>query len=372
MKAAVGQPAVPATSDEDTRVGTGRAGSRIEILRRLEEICARRGLGRMARRLGDLVTFVASDLEEIEGALGELPRHPRLVGDAGWHLLDHGGKRLRPLCVALASRLGDGFSRAALDVGVAVELIHSATLLHDDVVDLGDSRRGAPTARTVYGNAASIFAGDWLLVEALRRVEGVGIPGLMAEVLATIEQMIWAESLQLENRGRLSTARSTWLEVVEGKTASVFRWGMKAGARAGGLGGDAVDAVGRYGLQLGIAFQAIDDLLDLTGDEEVTGKALFTDLAEGKMTYPLILALERDEMLRPIVEDVLANPGGEVTERQARQIVGSLRATRSVEDCLTFARESSAAAVAELEVLPRSRARRALATVAETLVDRDV
>lgn len=364
MKAVVGQPAAPAPS--------ARAGSRVDILTRLEAICARRGLGRLARRLGDLVTFVATDLQQIEAELDAMPRHPRLVGKTGWHLLEHGGKRLRPLCVALASRLGDGFGTSALDLGVAVELIHNATLLHDDVVDVGESRRGAPTARAVYGNAASIFAGDWLLVEALRRVERTGIPGLMVEVLSTIEQMIWAESLQLENRGRLSTARATWLEVVEGKTASVFRWGMTAGARAGGLSGTAVDAVGEYGLQLGIAFQAVDDLLDLTGDAEVTGKALFADLGEGKMTYPLILALERDPGLQPILEGVLASPGTVVTDEQARGIVESLRAVRAVEDCLAFARESSRLAVEALENVPRGRARRALETVAETLVDRDV
>jgi octaprenyl-diphosphate synthase len=352
---------------------TTEQSERVELLGQLESLCTDRGLTGLALRMGELLDFVGTDLASFEAELTGLPRHPHLVGRGATHLVDLGGKRLRPICVALASRLGTGFDIRVLDLAVAVELVHSATLLHDDVVDLSDTRRGAPTTRAIFGNAASIFAGDWLLIEALRRVWRSGAPGDLEELFATIEEMIFAESLQLENRGRVHTGRDLYFRVVEGKTAALFRWAMKAGGRAGGLGEEECQALTQYGTHLGVAFQATDDLLDLTGDVERTGKELFTDLREGKMTYPLIVALEREAALLPLVEQILATPlDVAVPDEVSQQVIEILRSTDAVEDCLSFARERSALAVAALEGLPQGRANRALATVAEVIVDRDL
>ena len=342
----------------------------VDLLARLEGICADRGLGSLADRLGDMVAFVGQDLEAFEVEFATLPRDDRLVNRAASHLLDLGGKRLRPMCLALAAKVGSGVDQRVLDLGVAVELVHSATLLHDDVVDLSDVRRGASTARAVYGNAASIFAGDWLLIEALRRVNGTRMPGLLEELFSIIEEMIFAESLQLEARGRVSTDRELYFRVVEGKTASVFRWAMSAGARAGGLGEVERRALTEYGKNLGIAFQATDDLLDLTGDASHTGKALFTDLREGKMTFPLIVALERDAELEPVIAEILE--GETISDPVSARVVRSLRETRAVEECLALARRHSGRALAALAAVPENRASRALATIAETIVDRDL
>ncbi len=355
----------------DPSVGGLPAG--VDLLERLEEICVDQGLSALAHRLGAMTGLVAADLAAFELELDGLPSRPEKVGRAAGHLLDLGGKRLRPLCLALATRLGSGFDQSGLDLAVAVELVHSATLLHDDVVDLSDQRRGSATARTIYGNAASIFAGDWLLIEALRRVRKAGYLELLDQLFAVIEEMIFAESLQLENRGRLSMDRLTYFKVVEGKTASVFRWAMTAGGVAGGLGREEQKALADYGDHLGITFQAVDDLLDLTGDSAKTGKALFTDLREGKMTLPLILALERRPELRDLVEQVPALGAEEpIPESLGRAIVGHLRDSGAVDDCLTMARERSAAAVQALQSLPAGPARRALATVAEAIIDRDL
>jgi octaprenyl-diphosphate synthase len=351
----------------------------VDLLARLEGIVARQGLEGLADRLADLAAFVGHDLTTFEDEFGRLPRDARLVGQSAWHLLDLGGKRLRPTLVALAARAGSGFDHKALDLAVAAELVHTATLLHDDVVDVGDARRGVPSARTVYGNAASIFAGDWLLVEALRRIERSALPGLLVEALDTIERMIFAESVQLEWRGRITTDREHYFEVVEGKTASLFRWAMRAGALAGGLPEEQRDALGDYGRHLGVAFQAVDDLLDLTGETARTGKEVFADLREGKLTFPVIVALERDPSLRPVIEEILAAGSEEATAFQSRHLervtakmVDALRETRASRDCLELARERSAKAVACLQALPDHRARRALATVAEAIVNRDL
>lgn len=369
MKVAVGEPLQLEETKMETPPGLSAG---VDLLGRLEGICAERGLGALADRLGDLADFLGTDVASFELSLAQLPRDGRLVRRSASHLVELGGKRLRPMCLALAARVGSGFDARVLDLAVAIELVHTATLLHDDVVDVSDARRGAPTARVVYGNAASIFAGDWLLIEALRRVDRAGVPGLLEELFDTIEEMILAESLQLENRGRLATGRETYFRIVEGKTASVFRWAMRAGARAGGLGTREIEALERYGLHLGVAFQAVDDLLDLTGDSARTGKQLFTDLREGKMTYPLIVALEREPDLREPIAAMLASGEEVVAPELSAHVIASLRATRAVEDCLTLARERSAAAIAELRAFAPGRARAALETVAEAIVDRDL
>ncbi len=373
-------PAAPAPGELE---GVGGLPAGVDILARLEDICAGRGLENLADRLADLAAFVAYDLAAFENEFARLPRRSELVGKSATHLLDLGGKRLRPMLVALAARAGTQFDGRILDLAVAVELVHSATLLHDDVVDMSDNRRGAPAARTVYGNAAAIFAGDWLLVEALRRVERCALPGLLVDLLETIETMIFAESLQLECRGRLATGRERYFQVVEGKTASLFRWAMNAGGLAGGLPEAQRLALAEYGLHLGVAFQAVDDLLDLTGDAASTGKEIFTDLREGEMTFPVIVALERDPGLGPVLEELLEagseEPGAgahlelaPARERLAAQVIDALHATGAAADCLALGREKSAAAVECLSVLPPSRARRALTTVAEAIVDRDL
>jgi octaprenyl-diphosphate synthase len=343
-----------------------------EVLAQLSSACEHRGLEGLAGRLVELSELCHRDMESFESALAELPRGLSLVHRSADHLLALGGKRLRPMCVALASRLGSGFGPAARDLAVAVELLHSATLLHDDVVDLGERRRGAATARAVYGNAASIFAGDWLLIEAIRRVRAAHVEGVLTRLLDVIETMIFAEAVQLENRGRINTDRAAYFQVIEGKTAALFRWAMFAGARSGGLDDRACEAVTRYGLHLGVAFQAIDDLLDLTGDERATGKALFTDLREGKMTFPLIVALEREPSLLAVLEEVLATPIDQPTPRElATRVLELLRATRGQEACLELAKTRADLAIAALEELPPSLARAALVTVAETTIHRD-
>lgn len=343
-----------------------------QVIAQLGAVCSGRGLHDLATRLADLHAWIAADMRDFEAGLAAVERGPSVVQRSAHHLLDLGGKHLRPMCVALAARLGDGFGPSARDLAVAVELIHSATLLHDDVIDLGETRRGAPVARLVYGNAASIFAGDWLLVQSLQRVQRAGIPGLLERTLTTIDEMIRAEAVQLANRGSVNANRADYFHVVEGKTAALFRWAMFAGARAGGLDDDACRALERFGLHLGVAFQTVDDLLDYSGNTELTGKELFTDLREGKMTYPLILAVERDPALAPILEEILAGPVGEPPPAPLRRrVLEALVTTGSMDDCQQLARERAAEAVACLSGLRAGPGRDALVTVAEATVHRE-
>ncbi|MEM9491889.1 MAG: polyprenyl synthetase family protein, partial [Myxococcota bacterium] len=280
-----------------------------QLIQQLGDVCRSRGLPDLASRLIELQRWVTGELDGFEAELTTITRGERVVQRAAHHLLDLGGKHLRPMCVALAAKLGTGFGDTARQLALAVEMVHNATLLHDDVVDAGETRRGAPAARVMYGNAASIFAGDWLLVEALRRIRRAAIPGLLDYALDIIEEMILAESRQLELRGTVRSSVEDYFWVVEGKTAALFRWAMVAGARAGGLDDSACAALEQYGLHLGVAFQAVDDCLDF-GSASGTGKDLLTDLREGKTTYPLILAMQRDDSFASVLEQALADSAG--------------------------------------------------------------
>ena len=336
------------------------------LLTRLRDVCGQRDLAPLALRLERMRSWMSEDLVSIEEDLESVARGPLAIHRCGRELLDLGGKRLRPLCVALAARMGEGFGESSREIAVAVELIHNATLLHDDVVDFGEVRRGAPAARVVYGNAAAIFGGDWLLVEALRRIGRLDLPGLMERALDTIQAMIEAEGRQLEERGRVTSERDDYFQIVDGKTAALFRFALRAGAQAGGMHREGQDALEAYGSHLGLAFQLIDDVLDYEGDGEALGKDPFADLREGRTTFPLLLALERSPELLDLLEEGLLQSGD--LGRLHFEIRKNLDATGALEETRQRARKEADAAIRRLEELPSSRERRALTAVAEVSV----
>lgn len=341
--------------------------ARDPVLSRLANVSVDRGVAELGDRLLELEGFVRDNLHDVERALDEVPRNERVINSAAHHLLDIRGKYLRPMCVALASRVGTGFSPAARQLALAVELVHTATLLHDDVVDEAVNRRGRPTARVTYGNAASIFAGDWLLIGALQRVRSAELPGLLDRMLSIIEEMILAESHQLERRGKIDGSVEDYLRIIEGKTAALFRWAMCAGARAGGLPLEQERALERFGLHLGVAFQAIDDALDYGGDITTIGKDPGADLREGKLTYPLIVALEREPRLREHLAVLVAPEMDRAEGAPAATVhaaVELVRRSGALEATRVFAQGHVEQALEALECLPTGAARDQLFTVA--------
>ncbi|MCO5169842.1 MAG: polyprenyl synthetase family protein [Planctomycetes bacterium] len=352
------------------------AGDVAEALGALGTAAARAGAP-VAARLGALQAWLDDDLRALEAAIEPLARRAdeddlgaRRAAD---HLLRQPGKRLRPLCLLLAARAGGrGLDAAVRDLGVACELVHAATLLHDDVIDEGTERRGAPAARVLFGNSASVLAGDALFTEALRLVGRTGVPGVLDELLAVIAEMIDAEALQLERRGRLDLSRAAYLRVIRGKTAALFRWALRAGGAAAGLPAAQVDALGEAGLSLGLAFQLTDDILDLAGDPQVTGKDALADLRQGKVTWPVILACERDPDLRRHVAAIAAAGEDEAAAAAPRveALLAGVKATRALGATRTQAEAHAGAAKAALQALPPGPARAALEVIALAAVER--
>lgn len=340
------------------------------VLSRLESVCEHRGALTVGERIAELRAFLGDDVAAVDRELDRVEALETPMHQSARHILSSAGKRLRPMCVVLAARLGTGFSESARDLAVSAELVHSATLLHDDVVDLGDRRRGLPAARMVYGNAASIFAGDWLLVDALRRIRRTGLPDLLDRALAVLGEMLHAESLQLARRGTVSGDEAAYFEVIEGKTASLFEWAMLAGARAGGLAAPSCASLSTFGRKLGIAFQLVDDVLDVDGEEDELGKTLLIDLREGKLTHPLLQAVRHDPGLGEEIRAEVSGSGAELPMETVSRALEVMREIRATQQTRALAEQLAAEAVEHLSPLPDSRGKEALASVAHAVVHR--
>jgi octaprenyl-diphosphate synthase len=320
-----------------------RASSRIEDVRSL-----------VARELADVEALVARRIES-----GVTP-----AVESAHHLFEAGGKRVRPLSVLLSAACFGPIDARARDVAAAAELVHMATLLHDDVVDDSDQRRGRPTSRRVWGNAVSVLAGDLLLVEALRLASG-SREETWTELLSTLRRLVDGEIVQLRGRLAVSLDEATYFEIVRGKTASLFEWALRAGARSGGANRTGVDALGAFGGHLGVAFQLVDDVLDYDGDPVATGKTMFADLAEGKVTLPLLRAAADDPELAGLVARVRQ---GEADAAGA--LASRVRASGACDEVRALAVAETKDALAALSRAPACRARDVLADVAHGLAAR--
>ncbi len=349
---------------------------RLRELKTLATVSANKGVDPLAARLMELRMWLGDDLTTLEEAIVGLEA---IVVDeqargqkgrkAAQHLLRQRGKRLRPVCVMLAARAGGlELTPEVRNLAVACEMVHAATLLHDDVLDEGTERRGAAAARMVYGNSASVLGGDHLLVAALKMVADLGKPQLLSLLLDVIAKMVTAEVMQLERRDRFDPDPDAYLQIIEGKTAELFRFALIAGGTLGGLDAEVTHALGQMGLELGRAFQLVDDVLDLTGDPDVTGKNAFVDLREGKLTWPFIVGAERDEVLAGMLRDLMSSPAEEPEPGQLGDIVRRLQRTGAIEETRRFAVERGDMARRQLAHLPEGKARQTLEMVVEAAI----
>lgn len=214
-----------------------------------------------------------------------------LVENIGHYIVDAGGKRLRPMLALLAGGLCGGISYQHIKLAAVIEFIHTATLLHDDVVDLSTLRRGRPTANAEWGNAPSVLVGDFLYTRAFQMLVSIGHLPLMELMADTTNTIAEGEVLQLTKAGNPDTSEADYLQVIKSKTAVLFAAAAAGAAMLADSSADRIERCYQYGLNLGIAFQIIDDVLDYEGDPEQMGKNVGDDLAEGKPTLPLIYTL---------------------------------------------------------------------------------
>ncbi|MEA3230748.1 MAG: polyprenyl synthetase family protein [Thermodesulfobacteriota bacterium] len=246
-----------------------------------------------ARLKEQIVTGVKDDLAAIEIELAKnLQPKFDLVAKVAGHILFCGGKRLRPLLMVLCARLCGYSGNHDKTYAAAFEYLHAATLLHDDLIDGGTLRRGKPAAYTAYGNETAVLTGDFLLARALAVLAMTENLDVVRTIVDITEQMAQGEIDQLDKRGRLEITEPEYLDIIRRKTAVLFQGACRVGALIADMPRSAIDALSDYGLNLGMAFQMADDLLDYTADADTLGKRIGTDLKEGKLTLPVISALQ--------------------------------------------------------------------------------
>jgi octaprenyl-diphosphate synthase len=315
---------------------------------------------KLKRRLADLQSLLADDLAWIESALGDATaRGERPARDAARHLVLQGGKRVRPTALLLSAACFGTVPPTARELALVAELVHSATLLHDDVIDDGTERRGAATARTIWGNAVSVLAGDLLLVEALDRT-GRHAPAVLPSLFSTLRQLVDGEVVQLRGRRELDASRDTYDRVLRGKTASLFRFATATGARLGGASEVDQERLGLFGELVGMAFQLVDDALDYGGEQ--TRKTALSDLRDGKMTLPLVLALEQHPELIHAVRSIHRGDDAPLAEVRRRVMESG-----ACEEVRKLAGAKTERALEVLKAIPRSSARTLLEEVVASL-----
>ena len=315
---------------------------------------------RLKQRLHDVESLLGDDLIWVEQAMSQAATQgPSPATDAARHLISRGGKRVRPVALLLSAACFGPIPAVARELSIVTELLHSATLLHDDVNDEGMERRGAPTARLLYGNAVSVLAGDLCLVQALERTLAHA-PALMAELVATIRALVHGEIIQLRGRRTLDVSEQTYEAILRGKTASLFAWATSTGAHLAGASSHDQRRLRAFGERIGIAFQLVDDVLDYSGER--TGKTLLSDLKEGKLTLPLVLTVAAQPELLELLRRIHAGDQ-EPVELVSRRVIES----GSCEVVRRRAQRLTEEAVRQLEELPPSAARHLLQDVAVQL-----
>jgi heptaprenyl diphosphate synthase len=305
--------------------------------------------------------WLIDDMRRIENLLMSTAAssvHP-LVSESSTHLIKAGGKRLRPALVAICSRAGEAGRRATFQAAAGIELIHLASLYHDDVIDETETRRGVPTAHSKWGVEVAVLAGDFLFATgcALGAQAGGEVPLLIAAALAEVCE---GQIVETDSVGDPRRSVDEYFETIKRKTAALFRASCELGVVTSGAGASVRPHLTLFGEKLGIAFQLVDDLLDLIGDPAVTGKAPGTDVREGVFTMPVLLATERDPNLVKILEG---------SERSLDDVMPILHATDALADAMATARRYGDEARGELAGLPGGEWRDALEAIVKGILD---
>lgn len=316
---------------------------------------------------------IETELRRVEEILAsELSSAVHTVAAVSSHILEAGGKRLRPSLVALSARAcQDDFDPDGLvNVAASAELIHMATLMHDDVIDGADFRRGQVTANSFWGNQVSVLTGDYMLAKAFSLLARDGDNRIMQTLSRATIAMAEGEIGQIESRGDTQALAAHYLSVIHDKTAAFMSACCRIGAILASGSMSVEEALARYGLDLGLAFQITDDLLDLIGDPAKTGKPVGGDIREGKVTMPLILALEKANpadraALENIIQNGCAAPEDIEFARKLVRAAGAIEGTREV------AARHIRHAVESLQVLPPSDARNSLTELADYVLRRE-
>lgn len=321
-----------------------------------------------AARFADVQALAAADMAAVDALIRtRLASDVVLINQVAEHIIGGGGKRLRPTLHVLAARAAGYDGAQHPQLAAVIEFIHTSTLLHDDVVDESNLRRGRKTANAVWGNAASVLVGDFLYSRSFQMMVELDSMRIMRILADTTNRIAEGEVLQLLNIGNPDTSEQAYLDVIERKTAVLFAAATRLGAVLAGLPAAQEDALARYGLDLGYAFQIADDVLDYASDAGTLGKNIGDDLAEGKPTLPLIIAIERSAPAQAAMLKQAIQSGGLAA---LDEVLAAIHATDALDASRERAHAYARSAREALCALPASDARDALGALADYAVDR--
>jgi octaprenyl-diphosphate synthase len=330
-------------------------------------------LGKIAQKLTakEIHDLVSADLERVEREIQlDSVASVETVTTIAQYLQAGGGKRLRPILVLLSSKLMGRTTDAGIRMAAVVEMIHTATLVHDDVIDFAKSRRGRPSANVIWGNHTSVLAGDWLYMQAFSVALKERNFHILDLLIGLTQMMVEGELLQLERIGRIDITEADYMELVDRKTASLFSACSRLGAIVGGGDEAAEQKMGEFAWNLGMAFQLVDDILDFTSSEKMLGKPVGNDLREGKVTLPLIHALSRaNAEERKLVETVLTD--GNYEQVPFLKILHFIRKYNGIELAMEKAQVFTDKARSLMAQFPESPYQRALLAVTGLVTERD-
>ena len=319
-------------------------------------------------QVDNIKALVADDMNAVDDVIqARLSSDVVLVNQLSHYIVNSGGKRLRPVLSLMASRAYGYEGIQHHNLAAIIEFIHTATLLHDDVVDESELRRGQETANALFGNAASVLVGDFLYSRAFEMMVDVNDMKVMKILAETTNVIAEGEVMQLMNCHDADTTEQRYLDVIHAKTAKLFEAATRLGAVLCGRPEAEEKAMASYGMHLGTAFQLIDDVLDYSSSREEMGKNVGDDLAEGKPTLPLIFAMrngtkEQSEVVRKAIED-----GG---LDYLEPVMQAIKETGAIEYTETTAKNEAELAIKQLEHLPESDYKQALHDLARYSVDR--
>ena len=312
--------------------------------------------------------LVSEDMRAVDKLiLRRLQSDVVLINQIGHYIVNSGGKRLRPLVVLLAARACGYVGTDHIDLAAVIEFIHTATLLHDDVVDGSKMRRNRDTANAVWGNEASVLVGDFLYSRSFEMMVDVNRMPVMDILSHATNRIAEGEVLQLLNCNNPDTTEDKYMEVIKRKTATLFEAGTHLGAVLGGISAEQEQAMSDYGLHLGIAFQLVDDALDYNSSNEQLGKNVGDDLAEGKPTLPLIQAMAvGNEQQRAAIRNAIEQGGRE----QIEEVLEAIESTGAIAYTALLAQKEIGLAKETLNTLPASAYIEALRDLADFAVSR--